>query len=167
MIKMSTRDEMTGLYNYRYFIETLQQELSASRRYKYDLVVCMIDIDYFKKINDNYGHPAGDDVLATFGQLLKENTRESDLPCRYGGEEFGVILTHTPIKNAFVVMERFRNIVEKTEFSYKGKMFPVTVSIGLTTLSGDNKKTLDQLIDEADQALYRAKKTGRNKTIIF
>ena len=167
MIKMSTRDEMTGLYNYRYFIESLQQELSASTRYKYDLVVCMMDIDHFKKINDNYGHPTGDDVLVTFGKLLQENTRESDLPCRYGGEEFSVILTHTPIKNAFNMMERFRNALEKTEFSYKGKRFQVTVSIGLTVLNSNSKKTADQLIDEADQALYRAKKTGRNKTVIF
>lgn len=166
MVKMSTRDEMTGLYNYRYFIENLQQELSASKRYKYDLVVCMIDIDHFKKINDDFGHPAGDDVLVNFGRLLQENTRESDLPCRYGGEEFGVILTHTSIKNAYTVMERFRKVIEKTEFSNKGKNFPVTVSIGLTILNGENKTT-DQLIDEADQALYRAKKSGRNKTIIF
>ena len=167
IIKMSTRDELTGLYNYRYFIETLQQVFSASKRYKYDLVVCMMDIDYFKKINDNYGHPAGDDVLVTFGKLLKENTRESDLACRYGGEEFGILLPHTSIENAFIVMERFRKVLEKTEFSYKGKRFSVTVSIGLTILSGDNKKTTDQLIDEADQALYKAKKSGRNKTVFF
>jgi two-component system, cell cycle response regulator len=167
IVEMSTRDELTGLFNYRYFIETLNRECASSNRYNYDLVLCMLDIDHFKNINDSYGHPTGDEVLVTFGKLLKENSRISDLPCRYGGEEFTVLLPHTSIENAYPVMERFRCRLENTLFTFNGKKFPVTVSIGLTVTNGNNKKSTTLLIDEADKALYNAKRAGRNRTVIF
>ncbi len=131
LAEMSTRDELTGLYNRRYFIESLERELARAERYKRNLGFCMIDLDKFKDINDTYGHLAGDMVLSTIGRMFDEHFRQVDLICRYGGEEFAVILPDTSLKNAMTVCERLRKRVSSQRFKYNSSDFSISISIGI------------------------------------
>ncbi len=161
--EMSIKDGLTGLYNRRYFMEALEKEVSRAKRYKTCLVLCMMDLDHFKKINDTLGHQAGDMVLSEFGKILKETIRQSDLLCRYGGEEFAVILPDTDIKKAVSACERFREMLAELIFEFNSSQFKITVSIGVASLSKSKVKSFDELVRMADQALYQAKKRGRNR----
>ena len=163
MAKMSISDQLTGLYNSRYFKDALERDLARAGRYKTDLSLCMMDLDHFKHINDNYGHPAGDMVLAEFGRMLKESARQSDLLCRYGGEEFAVILPNIQREKALAVCERFRDMFAKREFEYKSNHFRITLSAGIASLNSGEEKSAAEFLDMADQALYQAKKMGRNR----
>jgi two-component system cell cycle response regulator len=165
MAEMSTKDALTGLYNRRYFTEALERELARANRYRSEVVLCMLDLDHFKTVNDTYGHPAGDAVLSELGGMLKEYIRESDLLCRYGGEEFAIILTNTEPEKARVVCERFREMVAWHEFSYNGFSFHVTVSIGIASYDSTSNPSVLELIELADKALYRAKNAGRNNVV--
>lgn len=167
MAEMSTRDVLTGLYNRRYFYESLNREISRSGRTRSDLTLCMMDLDHFKNINDTMGHPAGDEVLAEFGNLLKDWIRQSDLACRFGGEEFAVILSDTDIHQAAGVCERFRETLNLKTFRYNQTPFQVTVSIGIASLAALTNKTGEALVSAADEALYQAKKQGRNRVIVY
>ena len=111
MEETANRDGLTGVYNHRYFQEALEAELARSKRSGYPLALAMIDVDYFKRLNDRYGHPTGDRVLKQLALLLKENIRISDVLARYGGEEFAVIMPETDVQQAIVVIERFRSIL--------------------------------------------------------
>ncbi len=162
---MSIRDELTGLYNRRYFNEVVEKEVSRAARYETDLVLCMIDLDYFKKINDTYGHLAGDMTLSEIAGMLKKCVRESDLCCRYGGEEFTVIMTNTDIKGAEKVSERFRKMVANRLFQYNSLKFHCTVSVGITAYQPELKQSSTELMEAADNALYQAKAQGRNKVV--
>jgi two-component system, cell cycle response regulator len=166
MAHMSLRDELTGLYNRRYFNTAIKSEVARAKRYDRDLVLGIMDLDHFKKINDTYGHPAGDVALAAIGTLLKDLFRQSDILCRYGGEEFAVILPDTQTDEARVVCERFRENVSKYQFKYKEIDFRLTISIGITcfTQNGDSKY-VDEFVARADRALYQGKNEGRNKVI--
>jgi len=161
--EMSIRDGLTGLYNHRYFMEALEREMLRADRYETSLVLCMMDLDHFKKINDTLGHQAGDMVLSEFGRILKESIRQSDLVCRYGGEEFAVILPDTDIKNAVDVCERFREKLAERMFEFNSSQFKITVSIGVASLGKSKAKSFDELVRMADQALYQAKERGRNR----
>lgn len=165
--EMSTIDDLTGLYNRRYFMEVLEREVARAGRYGSEIVLCMADLDHFKKINDTYGHPAGDRVLSEIGRMLKECFRQSDLVCRYGGEEFAVILPNTRIEEARTVCERLREMVAGYAFEYEAAQFQMTVSIGIAKLDGFESKTPMELVAKADQALYRAKGGGRNLVKVY
>ena len=162
---MSIRDELTGLYNRRYFNEVIEKEVSRATRYENGLVLCMVDLDYFKKINDTYGHLAGDITLSEIAGMLKKCVRKSDLCCRYGGEEFTVIMTNTDIKGAEKVSERFRKMVAKRLFKYNASKFHCTVSVGIAAYNSKLKQSSTELLEASDIALYQAKAQGRNRIV--
>jgi two-component system cell cycle response regulator len=161
LAEMTIRDELTHLYNRRYFMEVFERETAAFQRYDTQLVLCMMDLDHFKNINDTYGHPAGDALLRSVAELLQKTVRKSDIPCRYGGEEFAVILPNTGIEHAKVFCERFREKVENLVTSYGEEKLKVTISIGLAQFS--KEKSSEALLERADHALYLAKSGGRNR----
>ncbi|MBT8340875.1 MAG: diguanylate cyclase [Desulfatitalea sp.] len=163
LAQMSFNDELTGLYNLRYFKDSLERELSAAKRYGYSLVLCMLDLDHFKSINDTYGHPMGDNVLKAFSKLLKHTVRKSDIACRIGGEEFALILPHTTVKNAKIFANRFRKKVNQMSFEFNGRQFNVSVSTGVVANGDAPDADVSQFIALSDRALYLAKHKGRNR----
>lgn len=161
---LSLTDALTGLYNRRHFNAELEREFMRSKRYGGNLCIAIIDIDFFKKINDTYGHLCGDYVLKEVAYLILENFRKTDMVFRYGGEEFVVIMTETSLENSLIPLERLRKTIEDNNFMYKGKKITVTVSIGVETNQTD---TTDEFLNNADKALYKAKQNGRNQTVLF
>lgn len=165
----SITDGLTRLYNKTYTENTLLRQMKIALREIQAFSVVMVDIDYFKKVNDTYGHQAGDYVLATVAQLLKGEVRETDIVGRYGGEEFIVILANSDHEGARIFAERFRQRVELTPLVFDGKKIPVTVSLGTATFMekwkpGYNVETMmKELVHKADNALYFAKASGRNR----
>ena len=166
MAHMAARDNLTCLYNRRYFFEALEREMARVNRYKKDLALCMIDLDHFKRINDAHGHPAGDTVLSEVGKLLLRWARESDLPCRYGGEEFAVLLPETTAEGGRVACERLRRMVAEHPFEHENLRLNVTISIGITHYVQTTDETISHIIKKADEALYRAKREGRNRVCV-
>jgi len=160
--EMAIEDALTGLYNRRHFQNMLLREMSREKRYKQKMVLCMLDLDHFKQVNDTYGHQAGDMVLQIVGNILRQSFRESDIVCRYGGEEFAVLMPLVGIADAHVVCERIRQQLADYTFRFATAEFRVSVSIGLTQYNGEDKQTLEDFILTADKALYLAKKQGRN-----
>jgi len=160
--KLAQKDFLTGIYNRRYINDLLEIELKEAKRYDKDLSVAIIDIDYFKHINDKYGHNTGDYVLKKFTQLIEQNIRETDLFGRWGGEEFIIIFTNTTLEVAYEKCLKLKNIVQNYNFAIVKSL---TCSIGVANFS-QNDKVFD-LVEKADKALYRAKQTGRNKVIKF
>jgi diguanylate cyclase (GGDEF)-like protein len=154
-------DPITNLKNFRYFESCLGTELERAKRHNRPLGLLMIDIDHFKEYNDSEGHPQGNSILFKISRLFEKHLRNFDVVCRYGGEEFSVILPDTDLKSSELVAERLRSAVEK-EFSKDKK--PITISLGISNfpLMG---KTYKAIIEGADQALYRAKEMGRNKIV--
>lgn len=162
-------DALTGVFNRRYLDRRLKEEVAGARRYGKPLSVMLLDIDYFKKINDTHGHQAGDRVLIVLGQIIAGKLRESDILSRYGGEEFLVITPHTPLEGAIEVAERLRKHIESHDFSLPEEAgairgIRVTVSIGVACL-GDVLDNVGKLVNAADKNLYRAKQEGRNRVI--
>lgn len=162
--KVSQVDQLTGVYNRRYFELMLNREFNRALRYSYPLSLIMLDLDNFKQCNDTYGHPAGDEVLKRVGELLKTNLRESDIPARYGGEEFVVILPHTPLSGAKVAAERIRQKVEQMVFRFGDPPveYRITLSAGVAAI-GPTITTPQDLVKAADEALLRAKVKGKNR----
>jgi diguanylate cyclase (GGDEF)-like protein len=160
-------DAVTGLANRRVFQEVLDREVRRSRRYRWPLTILMLDLDHFKQVNDAFGHLLGDLVLERAGGVLRHAVREADLACRYGGEEFSVILPETDRLGGFVVAERIRRRVEDAfrDRSVSGHEVPMTISSGLATYPEDGLHDAD-LIARADEALYLAKRGGRNRVCI-
>ena len=165
MIEISTKDDLTGIYNRKYFMESLGKEMARAERYKTKLALCMMDIDHLEEINDTYGYHAGDKVLSEVGKILNNSIRQNDLACRYGGGKFAVILSHTEAENARVACERFRERVVKHKFVHNSSHFEVTVSIGLSLFNHSKSETAFDLIAKADNALYQAKNTGKNRVV--
>ena len=165
MVEMSTVDELTKLHNRRYFIEALEGEFERASRYEIEMALIMVDLDHFKKINDTYGHPSGDMVLSKIGGILKKHVRRNDIACRYGGEEFAVILSNVSRENIYAAYDRFREMVSEHLFEYESNQFHITVSIGIAF--SNNAESANDLLSQADQALYQAKDTGRNKTVTY
>ena len=164
VLQYATLDALTNLNNRRQFEHRLGQEVATAKRQKTPLCGMMIDIDFFKKVNDTYGHASGDIVLRTVATIIKEQLRESDIPARYGGEEFAVLLPYTHIDEAKIVGERLRIAIEKASIPIDKKNINVTISMGLAEFSVD--QTGEQLFKNADSALYEAKETGRNRVCI-
>lgn len=156
-------DPLTKLTNRRHFFEKCDHEFNMMKRHKKNFSVMMIDIDHFKTINDRYGHPAGDYILVETGKILQENLRQGDELARIGGEEFAVAAPYTSRLGGVVLAERLRKAVQNKNFIYKDKQIPVTVSIGLASLKRDSGENIRDLLAIADQRLYNAKLSGRNR----
>jgi diguanylate cyclase (GGDEF)-like protein len=161
--RMASRDSLTDLYNHRHSIEVLANEFGRVGRYAQGLSLLMIDLDHFKRINDEHGHPTGDALLREFARLLRDMLRAVDSVGRYGGEEFVVILPHTSADEARQTSERIRKRVEAHEFTAAGKPLRITVSAGVASYPSSAVDSPESLIREADKALYRAKQNGRNR----
>jgi diguanylate cyclase (GGDEF)-like protein len=159
----SRTDFLTGLPNHRYFQATLSRELSRAQRHNHTLSLLMIDLDFLKEVNDRYGHPAGDLVIRTVGETIRETLRETDFPARYGGEEFAVILPETPLSGGIEVAERIRRSIGSRQFPGIGN---VTASVGVSAYP-INALTKEDLVHAADQALYIAKNGGRDRVAYF
>ncbi len=158
---MAITDALTGLYNRRKFHDTLAGEFERARRYKTPFSLVMIDIDHFKRINDDHGHNAGDVVLKQVSSLLLKSVREIDTASRFGGEEFMVILPSTDSPSAKIVAERMRDMI--ASFPFQDINRPITVSIGIAGMPDERIRNEDLMIRCADIALYRAKQSGRNR----
>ena len=160
--ELTVIDELTETYNYRYFVQKLEEEKRRAIRYDQPLSLIMVDIDWFKKLNDSYGHEVGNMVLKELSGIVKLCIRDVDIFTRYGGEEFAIILPQTPLKEASVIGERIREHVEKKVFD-AGKLgkLRITVSVGARSYP-ENGKAEEELLAVTDQALYRAKGEGRN-----
>ena len=165
--KLAITDYLTGIYNIRYFYHRIIEEFSRSERYVLPITCLMLDIDFFKKINDSYGHKTGDVVLKEFSLLLKKHVRKSDVLARYGGEEFIVMLPQTTANGAIAEAERIRNAIKTHKFKSLKNQIGITVSIGIATFPNTKIKTHDDLISASDDALYEAKKSGRDRVIVF
>ena len=165
--KLSVTDFLTGIYNIRYFYNRIMEEFSRSQRYALPISCLMLDVDFFKKINDKYGHKTGDAVLREFAQLLKKYSRKSDVLARYGGEEFILLLPQTSIEGAVSEADRIRKCVESHTFRSLKNKDSLTVSIGIAVFPHERIKTHDDLISRADHALFAAKDRGRNRIATF
>lgn len=165
--KLAHTDDLTGLYNYRFLIKHLENELKKCKKSNRLLSVLMLDIDHFKKVNDKYGHPLGDKLLREVGQIIKKNARGIDTVTRYGGEEFCIVLLDTNIRLACDIAERIRNAIENHPLKYKDIQFDdkLTVSIGVANFP-EHCENSNELIMMADQALYKAK-LRRNDVELF
>ncbi len=164
--KLSITDMLTGLKNTRYFYIKLEEFMAAANRYQHNFSICFLDLDHFKKLNDTHGHLAGDKVLRTIGQILQSSLRKLDIGCRYGGEEFVILLPSTSKKGAELVAQRIREWIENHKFALSKELtINVTVSIGISEYKeGDTNKSL---LERADSALYEAKSSGRNRVILI
>ncbi|WP_434606072.1 diguanylate cyclase [Pseudomonas sp. D2-30] len=162
---LSSTDRLTGLYNRGHWEGTLKAAYARHQRYGNALSLVMLDIDHFKQVNDTYGHQAGDKVIEQVAALLHEHVRESDVAGRYGGEEFGVVLSDTDQAGARIFAERLRKAVEQLLVQYNGQEIRFTISLGVADLSTPANDHAE-LIARADQALYTSKKTGRNRVTV-
>jgi diguanylate cyclase (GGDEF)-like protein len=167
LYNMATRDGMTKLYIHKYFKERLLEEFRRSQRKGYPLSLVMLDIDHFKSLNDTYGHQAGDRVLIEVARVIRDNTRAIDIPCRYGGEEFAIILPETIRDHAMAFSERIRGLIEVLSIEYQGTVIHVTVSGGVATSNVSAPADTDEFIRFADRALYDSKEGGRNRILFF
>ena len=164
--RLATFDSLTGLYNRRAILGKLHELINLANRYREDFSLSMLDIDHFKKVNDHYGHLAGDEVLEQVARSVHQNIRDTDIVGRYGGEEFIIILPRTSLSSSWIVAERLRSMIEKVEMKDSaGNVFTITVSQGLA--GWDRGEDAYSLISRADRALYKAKEKGRNRVEIL
>jgi len=159
--RLTTVDGLTQVYNKRYFLEVLEREISRGHRYGRDLSLIMFDIDHFKKVNDTFGHLAGDYVLKHLASVIKERIRREDIMARYGGEEFAIVLPEIDNYNARQFAEKIRRIVERTTFKFEDTKIPITISIGVASATPDITGP-NEFIKISDENLYEAKRRGRN-----
>jgi diguanylate cyclase (GGDEF)-like protein len=160
--RMMTFDGLTQIYNKRYFNETLEREISRSRRYTRELGLVLFDIDHFKQKNDTFGHLAGDAILKDLSGVVRAKLRREDVFARVGGEEFGILTPEVGMKGAREVAEKVRVVVEQTAFRFEKHVMPTTISLGVAVLQKD-EDSADALYKRSDAALYRAKQGGRNR----
>ena len=161
------KDPLTMLVNRRKFFELAENEFRRSKRYNLPMSLMMLDIDHFKKVNDTYGHAGGDVVLKTFADICREEVREIDIVARLGGEEFVILLPQTKVEGAFILAERLRKKVEARTVFSEEKEIRITVSIGIASYNRSKDKSIEVLIRKADEALYLAKASGRNRVVVF
>jgi len=163
---LSRTDRLTQLYNRGYWEECLIRDFARYSRYKTDCSVVMLDIDHFKKVNDTYGHQAGDAVIRKVANLIRDNLRKTDIAGRYGGEEFGVILQNTDADSAVYFCERLRKAAEKCVVTHDGQEIRFTISLGISQ-ADSSLSTHKCWLEQADQALYASKEGGRNQTWVY
>ena len=159
---LAARDALTGLFARRVFDQALKDEFQRSRRYGGLLTLLLIDLDHFKRVNDDYGHAAGDMVLRRLGRIVLKHARRVDVPCRYGGDELAVLLPECGTRAGRILGERIRAELEAERLRHRGRGFSVTVSGGVCKRSGAFKEA-QELLEEADRRLYEAKRSGRNR----
>jgi diguanylate cyclase (GGDEF)-like protein len=159
-------DELTGAFNRKFFNQTMKQLYSDYRRTDRTFTLALMDLDYFKRVNDTYGHLLGDEVLQTFARVVKQSIRAEDTFCRYGGEEFALFMPNTAADSAVLVIERIQQKFADNRFLAKREHFNVTFSCGITEVN-ERHQDADKIIEEADQALYASKHAGRNQTTVY
>jgi diguanylate cyclase (GGDEF)-like protein len=162
---MSVLDGLTGLYNRRLFEVSIEREYNRTKRHPSDFSLAILDIDFFKKVNDQHGHQYGDYVLKTVSDIMKKAFRKTDMLFRYGGEELVIMMAETNIEGAVIPVQRLRKMIEDYDFNYNGVHIKVTVSIGLT-MNYQNLSSPAEILKAADEALYRAKEAGRNRVVL-
>lgn len=169
LMEMSSTDMMTHLKLKYYFFNILTDSIDSAFLQGTNNSVLMLDIDFFKKFNDTYGHECGDFVLISVANLIKNNLRESDIACRYGGEEFTVLLNNTAKAEAMLVAERIRKEIEKTDFVYEGQHLHVTISLGVSVFDKEENlvNSANEFVKQADKALYESKQNGRNRVSFY
>jgi diguanylate cyclase (GGDEF)-like protein len=162
--RLSTVDGLTETYNKRYFMEALQREISRAHRYQRQMCLCLFDIDHFKRVNDTYGHLAGDFILRELAHLIGQNIRRQDILARYGGEEFAIIFPEADATHVIPVCEKLRLKVEEHAFIYNQERIPVTISLGLNCFEhSQGFVSGEAFIGLADARLYKSKQAGRNR----
>ncbi|HWA74191.1 MAG TPA: diguanylate cyclase [Polyangiaceae bacterium] len=164
---LAITDPLTGLFNRRRFADVLKREFAVTKRYKNTLSCLMVDIDHFKRINDRYGHEAGDLVLKEIARKIQETLREVDLPARYGGEEFAVLLPHTSKRDAMIVAERICALVRKASINVGNDTIKLSASVGVSGNIDVTSGIPEDLVKAADFALYEAKRMGRDRAVLF
>ena len=164
--RLASIDGLTGLLNHRAFHSRLHYEWEQAQRHGESLTLMMIDLDHFKRINDTYGHQAGDRILKQVSSSVARLVRKVDTVGRYGGEEFTVLLPTTTAQQAWKMAERIRTVIERSQFGFEGVTIPVTLSIGMASAPMDASGP-DHLVNLADKALYWAKSQGRNRTALY
>ncbi len=159
---LASHDLLTGLYNRGYMQTRLEEAYSYSQRYGNELLLCMLDLDFFKKVNDNYGHTVGDQVLKAVSKVFKNTCRKSDIVSRWGGEEFIIYFPQTDLKQGVILAERIRNNVESLTAATLGFSGKQTISIGVLSVKSSNQLELSHILNELDKSLYDSKQSGRN-----
>lgn len=170
LYRQTHMDKALQIYDKRYFLTKLNEDISYCRRYNTELSLVMFDVDHFKRINDTYGHLAGDAVLLKLTETVKRRIRETDILCRYGGEEFAIIMPHVNSQQAYILAEQIRMLIAKTPVDCgNNATVNITISLGITSYASGNIEncTSELLISQADKALYQAKHAGRNKALLF
>lgn len=165
LYRMATLDRMTGLFIHHYFQERLAEEIKRAERMNNPLTLLMADLDHFKDVNDTHGHPQGDIILKGTENIIHQNIRSFDIPSRYGGEEFAIILADTDITAAEHIAERLRKRVEETAYKIDSGEIRITISIGIAQFDPEIDMTSNDLVKRADEALYSAKAHGRNRVV--
>lgn len=165
--RLSVTDELTGLYNRRYFQLHLKMQATLAKRHNYSIGCLLIDVDHFKNINDTYGHDVGDRVLKGIAQTMASKMREGEVLARFGGEEFTICLNMVDKGGALVAAERMRKAVEDANLGDSSAAIKTTISIGVAVYPDTNLKNSDEVIKAADEALYQAKRSGRNKVVLY
>jgi two-component system, cell cycle response regulator len=163
--RMTIMDGLVQIYNKRYLYEALEREMIRARRHERELCVAMIDIDHFKRVNDQFGHLAGDFCLKELANVVQSRIRRDEVFARYGGEEFSLVLPETVLAGAHQLCETLRERVSEHRFVFQGEHIPVTISIGAALLS-ENDRSANELIKRADEKLYEAKRGGRNRVCV-
>ncbi len=166
MFDAALRDGLTKAYNKKFFTDRLESEIAYAKRHNTHLSLLLFDVDHFKKVNDNFGHLAGDHVLVQLSRLTQGTIRTEDVFARYGGEEFAVYCRAVPLETAGIVAERLRALVEQTNFEHEGRRLAVTISIGVAAYPITPANTGTELVAAADEALYEAKRCGRNRVLL-
>ena len=164
--KLAVNDKLTGLFNRHYMIERFQQLLALQKRYRESLALIMFDLDYFKRVNDTFGHPVGDQTLKAVADCVRQYCRETDVLCRYGGEEFIILCPNSDAQVCYLLAERIRKAVEMLALEELGFPGPQTISLGVYELPVEQNLSMEQALKHLDEALYQAKKQGRNTVVI-
>lgn len=162
LYKQATLDPLTRVFNRKHFNQEIENEFQRARRYGRPLSMLLMDLDHFKRVNDTYGHPAGDYVLKKTAEVVRDSLRAQDIFARYGGEEFALLLPETTNENGFALAEKLRAKIQQTVYEFGGTKIPVTMSLGLATLKAGHAG-FDDLVGDADRNLYAAKNGGRNR----
>jgi two-component system cell cycle response regulator len=164
--ELSFVDALTGLYNFRYLQKSLEMEMERTRRTRLPTGLIMIDLDHFKNVNTLYGHECGNAVLSHFGKVLKEGIRMIDVACRYGGEEFALVLPGASLRQSALIAERLREIIHNGEINFGGRVLTVTASFGVAVFRFSEQSSVSEFLNKADALLYEAKKLGRDRVSV-